>query len=834
MKKVFFLTLSISMAFNAVAQLEFYDDQKNSNSRYETLFKSYQNKIPQYKNTIRTADPAWFEQYMLDFQAETLYPGMSVSFLRDGNVFWKNHYGFANIEESKPVSDQTAYTVASISKTIMITAVMQLYEQGLFDLDDDINDHITFSVRNPNHPDDMITIRQLATHTSSIRDNYDILDLVAFVGGDNPISIHHFLQGYLSEGGIYYEPNNYYSYSPGPTYNYSNVGSCILAYMVECYSGMDFESYCQQNIFGPLSMEETSYLFANLNPQNLATPYTIDGDNVILTPQISWPIYPIGNLKVSSKQLAKHLGMYMNYGTYSNTTVLDSATIELITELHYTNNATFMGLIWFIDPYPYFYSHTGRWYGFNTIYGYNKEENYGMIWLSNGDNVDALSNGQVGEFWFNLISYSAQYMPFSVESLTINDTDGDGILEPGEDVDLYPGIRNNTNINNTAENVSITLSTDNPYVSFTGDSITNYGNINYLQETQNLEDPISFHLADDLLPGSIEFNILYIWDNGMQYRTTMELHAGHAEILLVGDELDNRGKFIHTANWYSEALDSLGYSYYDYDLTVFGDPTIEFLNNFYSVIWFTGYDEDSTLTQENQIVLAEYLDNGGRLFLTGQNISQDIQESEFLSNYLHAEHIQDTWNGIPNIRGVVDDPIGNGLVLSINSGNSAGNQYSMDVIEPINGGEKSLGYFPQLPGAALRYENGDGYKTVFFSFGFEGINTTNMRVEVMQRVLEYLDVYVGEEELQVAGCKLQIFPNPCSGTTYLQFKINDQQLTILELYQISGIRIKRLLIEEKQAGMHELEVDLSDLPAGVYFVRLQAGDQTATTKLIRL
>ncbi len=63
---------------------------------------------------------------------------------------------------------QHCSVIASISKTITATAVMQLWEQGLFELDDDVNDYLPFNVRNPNHPDVPITFRMLLTHTSSI------------------------------------------------------------------------------------------------------------------------------------------------------------------------------------------------------------------------------------------------------------------------------------------------------------------------------------------------------------------------------------------------------------------------------------------------------------------------------------------------------------------------------------------------------------------------------------------------------------------------------------------------------------------------------------------
>jgi len=189
MKKIIILALAITSTINAFAQLEFYNEQENSNTSFELLFKSHQNQTPKYHYNNRVADPSWFEEYIIEFQEEYLYPGMSVCFLKDGNVYWKNHYGFANIATSDPINDQTAYTVASISKTIMITATMQLYEQGFFELDDDIGDHIPFHVRNHNYPNTPITIKQLMTHTGSIADNYTILNSVLH-DGDNPFNAY--------------------------------------------------------------------------------------------------------------------------------------------------------------------------------------------------------------------------------------------------------------------------------------------------------------------------------------------------------------------------------------------------------------------------------------------------------------------------------------------------------------------------------------------------------------------------------------------------------------------------------------------------------------------
>ena len=94
--------------------------------------------------------------------------------------------------------------------------------------------------------------------------------------------------------------------------------------------------------------------------------------------------------------------------------------------------------------------------------------------------------------------------------------------------------------------------------------------------------------------------------------------------------------------------------------------------------------------------------------------------------------------------------------------------------------------------------------------------------------------YQGYEESVDLTFGISIYPNPCSGTACLQFKINNQQLTILNLYDITGAKIKRLFNEEKMAGEYEIEIDVTGLPAGVYFCTLKTNEGTQTVKLIKL
>ncbi|MBU2651098.1 MAG: T9SS type A sorting domain-containing protein [Bacteroidetes bacterium] len=99
---------------------------------------------------------------------------------------------------------------------------------------------------------------------------------------------------------------------------------------------------------------------------------------------------------------------------------------------------------------------------------------------------------------------------------------------------------------------------------------------------------------------------------------------------------------------------------------------------------------------------------------------------------------------------------------------------------------------------------------------------------------EFGSLPVGDEELLVTGCGINVYPNPCSNVVRLRLTTNDYRLTVCDLYTISGLWIRRLVNEVMPAGVHEMELDVSALPEGVYLVRLQAGDGVVTKKLVKI
>ena len=97
-------------------------------------------------------------------------PGLGVIIYKHGAEVYSKFLGKRKIETSKPVTRQTRFRAASLSKMFTVFSIMQLVEQRKINLDEDAGFYLGFELRNPNFPQKKITVRMLASHTSSLRD----------------------------------------------------------------------------------------------------------------------------------------------------------------------------------------------------------------------------------------------------------------------------------------------------------------------------------------------------------------------------------------------------------------------------------------------------------------------------------------------------------------------------------------------------------------------------------------------------------------------------------------------------------------------------------------
>lgn len=212
-------------------------------------------------------------------------PGLAVSVVKDGSRKWSKGYGWADIGRRVAMTPDVVQNIGSISKPVVTTIIMQCVERGMFSLDDDINDYLSFKIRNPNYPGSAITCAQLLSHYSSIADGSSYG--YGYRCGESSVSLQDWIEGYFGPGGDYYEATeNFHAWAPGEKYEYNNVAFAVLAYLIEVVANKPFDDYCHENLFAPLDMADTSWFLANIDKSRHATPYAYVTKGKINSP--SW------------------------------------------------------------------------------------------------------------------------------------------------------------------------------------------------------------------------------------------------------------------------------------------------------------------------------------------------------------------------------------------------------------------------------------------------------------------------------------------------------------------------------------------------------------------
>ncbi|MBT8387273.1 MAG: beta-lactamase family protein, partial [Ignavibacteria bacterium] len=340
-----------------------------------------------FNNTCSVIDPdvekfADFDNEIKKEMSNCQIPSLSACVIKNDEIVWQRYYGNSAVNNSLPDSG-SIYAVASVSKTVLVTAVMQLFEQGLIDLDADINDYLPISIRNPNYPGSRITIRILLTHTSGLAwpvDDYEVPGFYDYYPRDSSPPLNEWIPQYVLLGGNNYVNAVWKNTVPGERELYSNVGTAILGYIVEEVSGTDFNSYCRQNIFGPLGMDNTSYAYADLNMNKVVTKYW---ENYSIIEPYRQLHFPAQSLKTTMEDYSHLLIAYINIGIFNGTRILEENTINQILKIH--NPASGVCLIW-NKRLGDWYEHQGGEPGAAAQVEFHPGKKVGMIIFSNKRN----------------------------------------------------------------------------------------------------------------------------------------------------------------------------------------------------------------------------------------------------------------------------------------------------------------------------------------------------------------------------------------------------------------------------------------------------------------
>jgi CubicO group peptidase (beta-lactamase class C family) len=249
--------------------------------------------------------------------------GFSVAIVNDKGLLYNNGFGYSDIREKKNYDITTLQNIGSVSKTLIGISLLKAQEQGKLLLDDPINKYLPFKVVNPYYPDKEITIRNLATHTSTILDtkyyyrfsyvandrsqtNIDSTNKFGVILNSpaEEMTMESFLNKLLSKEGEWYDSTNFLNEVPGSKYEYSNVGATLAALILEKATGIKYSEYTQKMILNPLKMNSSGWTHKDIELTNHSVLYLTDGDPIPLYHLVT---YPDGGLMSSMEDLGKYL-----------------------------------------------------------------------------------------------------------------------------------------------------------------------------------------------------------------------------------------------------------------------------------------------------------------------------------------------------------------------------------------------------------------------------------------------------------------------------------------------------------------------------------------------
>ena len=334
----------------------------------------------------------------------------------------------------------------------------------------------------------------------------------------------------------------------------------------------------------------------------------------------------------------------------------------------------------------------------------------------------------------------------ATEFIDVVGGDGDGIPEPGETVHLVVTLENGF-LGGADSNITMRLSTDDYAVTIqSGQSFV--GDLQPLATVSNADNPFIFTIEATSIPHRALFTVDLSGDI-ISTSITFARTLGRAAALLVDDDDGNN----NVEQYYLASLDSLSIPYDYWSHMAQGTPA-GVLSQYGTVIWLTEWAFPA-LDSADRVEIGAYLDGGGRLFLSGQDIGWSLCEAspfenefsrsggasrEWYETYLRARYLADDATifneSSINLTGVPGNAIGNGLNFDISQpGRDAASQYP-SVIDTL-GGSEAIFQYPDSSYSATAWTG--EYSIVKFAFGYEAITDNAARFTVMARVLGYLN-----------------------------------------------------------------------------------------------
>jgi len=333
--------------------------------------KQAYDEIPDISNLTQLED---FVDYFIPFLLSELDTmGGVISVVKDDALLLSKGYGYSDIERDKPVDpNSTLFRIGSVAKLFTWTAIMQLVEQDILDLDTDINEYLNaFQV--PETFPEPITLKHLLTHTAGFEETYTriISDTDVFSSLEEELKDH--LPPRVR--------------SPGIMTSYSNFGTALAGFIIEETTGIKYEDYIEENILKILDMNRSS--LDQPLPQNLTedsgipTGFYYDRHQFYEGFYEYISIVPAGGMSTTANDMANFMIANLNNGTFGENQILQNNTIQEMQSEQFTTHPQFPGMCYGFYELPHDYlriiSHNGATVFYHSLMALIPEENLGIF-----------------------------------------------------------------------------------------------------------------------------------------------------------------------------------------------------------------------------------------------------------------------------------------------------------------------------------------------------------------------------------------------------------------------------------------------------------------------
>ena len=314
--------------------------------------------------------------------------GLTVAVVRDGHLEWFHGRGVANVEARTPVTEDTVFRIGSITKTFTGIAVMQLWEQGLIELDAPADEYLRAFRLIPASSSFRPTIRHLLTHTGGVGFVRGITDVLRPGFGWGVPRGHRVLP--LAD---YYRKGLRVEVEPGTKWVYSNHGFATLGQVVEDVTDEPFDRYLRDHILEPLGMESSELLRNERLEPRLAKGYVLrSGGLKEVDVDVATP--GGGSMYSTARDMALYTAALLDGGENDHGSVLKPETLATMFQPHYRPHPRVpgMGLAFFLgeEDGHRTIGHGGTVPGFLSDMTLAPDEGLGVVVLGNTGGISGI------------------------------------------------------------------------------------------------------------------------------------------------------------------------------------------------------------------------------------------------------------------------------------------------------------------------------------------------------------------------------------------------------------------------------------------------------------